>query len=82
MLLGKIAAVKKSTKRVDALFISFLNTTLHVLNCFVDTSANPEAARRLGVNHVRGILFSGPPVSSFSFRLLHCIAAVIQKKKN
>jgi vesicle-fusing ATPase len=24
-------------------------------------SANPEAAKRLGVNHVRGILLSGPP---------------------
>jgi vesicle-fusing ATPase len=23
--------------------------------------ANPEAARRLGVSHVRGILLSGPP---------------------
>lgn len=28
--------------------------------CFL-CRANPEAARRLGVNHVRGILLSGPP---------------------
>jgi vesicle-fusing ATPase len=30
-------------------------------NVFSHSRANPEAAKRLGVNHVRGILLSGPP---------------------
>jgi len=36
--------------------------------------ANPKAARRLGVSHVRGILLSGPPGCGTEDTALNCIA--------
>lgn len=34
--------------------------------------ANPQAARRLGVSHVRGILLSGPPGEYIKYFAYHC----------